>query len=73
MMESKFKIGATLIIIDGPDKSKIGKEVTVINTFHFIRNTKVSAEEVWEYKVKDGVKSSGWIPEYHLETLNKTS
>lgn len=70
-MEKKFKIGDILIIVDGPNKSKIGKEVTVIDTFHFVRNTKVSAEDVWEYKVKEGIKSLGWIPEYYLEPLNK--
>lgn len=26
MMEAKFKIGETLIIVNGPDESKIGKD-----------------------------------------------
>lgn len=67
--EAKFKMGEVLIIVDGPNKSEVGKKVTVINTFNFVRNTKVSAVDVWEYKVKEGVKSLGWIPEYHLEPL----
>lgn len=73
-MEAKFKIGETLIIVDGPDKSKIGKEVVVIDTFHFIHKKKVveSVVDVWEYKVKDGTRSLGWISEYHLEPLFKT-
>lgn len=69
-MEAKFKIGETLIIVDGPYKSKIGKEVVVIDTFHFFRKSRVneSAIENWEYKVTDGIKSLGWITEYHLES-----
>lgn len=73
-MGAKFKVGETLIIVDAPDdNSKIGKEVVVIDTYHFIRKSKVSASaiDVWEYKVKDNVRVIGWIPEYHLEPLTK--
>ena len=74
-MEAKFNIGETLMIVDGPDKSEIGKEVTVIETFNFVRKSKVleSAVNIWEYKIKEGVKLLGWFPEYYLEPLNKTS
>lgn len=72
-MEANFKIGDNLVIVDGPDKSNIGKEVVAIDTFNFVRKTKVSAMNVWEYKVKEGVKELGWIPEYHLERLHKPS
>lgn len=68
-MEAKFKIGENLIIVGGPDKSKIGKEVVVVDTHHFVKNTKVSAVDMWEYNVKEDVKSLGWFPEYHLEPL----
>lgn len=71
MMEAKFIIGESLIIVDGPDKSEIGKEVVVIDTFNFVRNTKVSAVDVWEYKIEGSLKSLGWIPEYHLEPLKR--
>lgn len=72
-MEAKFKIGETLIITDDPDESKRGKEV-VVDTFHFIRKSKVSesAVDLWEYKVKDETRIMGWISEYHLESLIKT-
>lgn len=74
-MEAKFKISETLIIVDGPDKSKIGKEVVVSDAFHYVRKSRVneSAVDNWEYKVTDGIKSLGWITEYHLEPLNKHS
>jgi hypothetical protein len=74
MMEANFKIGETLKIVENPDESKIGKEVVVIDTFHFVRKSKVlaSAIDVWEYKVNDGIKSIGWIPEYYLESLIET-
>lgn len=73
-MEAKFKIGETLIITDDPDESKRGKEVVVVDTFHFIRKSKVSesAVDLWEYKVKDETRIMGWISEYHLESLIKT-
>ena len=72
-MEAKFKIGETLIITNDPDESKRGKEVTVVDTFHFVRKSKVTESVValWEYKVEDGIKPIGWIPEYHLEALSK--
>lgn len=66
-MEAKFKIGDILKIVDGPDESKIGKEVVVVNSFNFVRKTKVSAINMWEYKVNDGMESLGWISEYYLE------
>lgn len=74
-MEAKFKIGETLIITDDPDESKRGKEVVVVDTFHFIRKSKVSesAVDLWEYKVKDETRIMGWISEYHLESLIKTN
>lgn len=73
-MEAKFKIGEALIITDDPDESKRGKEVVVVDTFHFIRKSKVSesAVDLWEYKVKDETRIMGWISEYHLESLIKT-
>ena len=50
-MEAKFKIGETLIITNDPDESKRGKEVTVVDTFHFVRKSKVteSVGDLWEY------------------------
>lgn len=73
-MEAKFKIGETLIITDDPDESKRGKEVVVVDIFHFVRKSKVSesAVDLWEYKVKDGMGPIGWVSEYHLESLIKT-
>lgn len=73
MTEAKFKIGETLIIGDAPDKSNDGKEVVVIDAAKFVRNTKVSAVEIWEYKVAEGANRLGWFSEYHLERLNKPS
>ncbi len=75
MMEANFKIGETLIVVNNPDESKNGKEVVVVDTFHFVRKSRVSesAVDLWEYKVKEGVKPLGWISEYHLEPLNKPS
>lgn len=69
--EAKFETGETLIIGDSPDKSYDGKEVVVIDARKFVRNTKVSAVEIWEYKVAEGTNRLGWLPEYHLERLNK--
>lgn len=69
-MEAKFKIGETLIIGDAPDKSNVGKEVVVVDTFNFVWKTKVSAVNIWEYKVAEGIKPLGWFCEYHLERLN---
>lgn len=73
-MEAKFKIGETLIITSDPGESKRGKEVVVVDTFHFIRKSKVSdlAVGLWKYKVKDETRIMGWISEYHLESLIKT-
>lgn len=71
-MEAKFKIGESLIIVEEPDESKNGKEIVVVDTFHFVRKSKSkqSAIDVWEYKVKKGEKLLGWIPEYHLVPLS---
>lgn len=70
-MEAKFKIGETLIITDHPNKLKRGKEVVVIDIFHFVRKSKVSESvvDLWEYKVRNGIRSIGWISECHLEPL----
>lgn len=71
-MEAKFKIGDTLIITDDPNKSNIGKVVVAVDIFHFVRKSEVSAIDLWEYKVKDGIRLlKGWISEYHLESLTK--
>lgn len=74
-MEAKFKIGETLLIVGGLDELNIDKEVIVIDTFHYVRKSRVneSAVDNWEYKVTDGIKSLGWITEYHLEPLNRHS
>lgn len=74
MMEAKFKIGETLMIVDGID-TEIGKEVVVIDTFHYVRKSRVKelAADNWEYKVTDGIKSLGWLSEDQLESLNRFS
>ncbi len=74
MMEAKFKIGETLMIVDGID-TEIGKKVVVIDTFHYVRKSRVkeSAVDNWEYKVADGIKSLGWYSEYLLESSNRFS
>lgn len=72
-MEPLFKIGDTLRIVDHFDESKIGREVTVINSFNHVRKTNASIVDVWEYKVKEITGWEGWISEYHLLPLNKPS
>lgn len=68
-MEAKFKIGDSLVIVEDPNETRIGKKVVVIDVFHYYRmnKSKLSAVEKWEYKVTDGVKSLGWIDECYLD------
>lgn len=71
-MEAKFRIGERVKIVNHPDKSKIGKEVEIINLHHSNFNLQKGYVDEWLYDVWDGKKSLGWAPECDL-VINKPS
>lgn len=71
-MEAKFRIGEKVKIANYPDKSKIGKEVEIINLHHSNYNPQKGYVYEWLYNVWDGAKSLGWAPECDL-VINKPS
>lgn len=56
-MEAKFRIGEKVKIANHPDKSKIGKEVEIINLHHSNFNPQKGYVDEWLYNVWDGAKS----------------
>lgn len=60
------------LIANHPDKSKIGKEVEIINLHHSNFNPQKGYVDEWLYNVWDGAKSLGWAPECDL-VINKPS
>lgn len=50
-MEAKFRIGEKVKIANHPDKSKIGKEVEIINLHHSNFNPQKGYVDEWLYNV----------------------
>lgn len=48
-MEAKFRIGEKVKIANHPDKSKIGKEVEIINLHHSCQNLNLKNNEYWNF------------------------
>lgn len=71
-MRAKFRIGEKVKIANHPDKSKIGKEVEIINLHHSNFNPQKGYVDEWLYNVWYGAKSLGWAPECDL-VINKPS
>lgn len=64
--------GQCFLNLNHPDKSKIGKEVEIINLHHSNFNPQKGYVDEWLYNVWDGAKSLGWAPECDL-VINKPS
>lgn len=58
-MEAKFRIGEKVKIANHPDKSKIGKEVEIINLHHSNFNPQKGYVDEWLYNVWDGAIFNG--------------